>query len=175
MLQFIIKWWKPLAVVSILLINTLIAYTAGENSVQKQWDKDRLAHATETAKYHAAIIDLERKSQANLLQKEKELTNEIQYRESVVVDLKSELNGLRTIITANKHKAPITTGTGSRSDDRTTASWFVLDECVTEYTELAETADTQRDKLAKWKIYGEHIIEFRNDVEKLNNVKSNLF
>ena len=173
-MMWLINNWRYVALFLIAVAISFFSYHAGEDKVQGLWDADKLKQTQIIAEANKRALEIERKSQEALAQKQKELENEKRNTEMAITSADHELGRLHNTLANLKHKLSTTTQTPSPSDAALTQSWTLLGDCAKEYQQMGQVADQQRDKLAEWQGYGETIEQFREDVKKLENVKDNL-
>ena len=168
---WIMNHWRSIALIAISSLIAALSYQAGVDHVQKRWDEEKLIHAQDLAIANAKALEIERKSQEALAQKQKELEDEKRNTEMAIASADHELGRLQNTLASLKRKLSTTTQTSSPSDAALAQSWTLLGECAKEYKEMGQVADQQRDQLAEWQAYGGTVDQFRDDVKKLENVK----
>ena len=169
---WIMNHWRSIALIAISSLIAALSYQAGVDHVQKRWDEEKLIHAQDLAIANAKALEIERKSQEALAQKQKELEDEKRNTEMAIASADHELGRLHNTLANLKHKLSTTTQTPSPSDAALTQSWTLLGECAKEYKEMGQVADQQRDQLAEWQAYGETVDQFRDDVKKLDSLEN---
>ena len=171
---WIMNNWRSLALVVIASLIAAFSYQAGVDHVQKRWDEEKLVYAQELAIANAKALEIERKSQETLAQKQEELENEKRNTEMAIASADSELGKLQNTLASLKRKLSASAGGSGTSNAALTRSWTLLGECAKEYKEMGQVADQQRDKLAEWQGYGETVDEFREEVKKLDDEREGL-
>ena len=168
---WIMNNWRSLALVVLASLIAALSYQAGVDHVQKRWDEEKLIHAQDLAIANAKALEIERKSQEALAQKQKELEDEKRNTEMAIASADHELGRLQNTLASLKRKLSTTTQTSSPSDAALAQSWTLLGECAKEYKEMGKVADQQRDQFAEWQSYGEMVNTFKEDVKKIDNAK----
>ena len=168
-MTWIIDNWRSLALVVLASLIAAIAYQAGADEIQAQWDEEKLVHVQELIIANAKAQAIERKAQETLAQKQKELEDEKRKTETAIASADHELGRLHNTLASLKRQLSTSPSTPSPSDAALTQSWALLGDCAKEYQEMGQVADQQRDKLAEWQGYGETIDGFREEVKKFSN------
>ena len=171
MLIWIAKYWRPLALLALIVaagvawrIDRVNQYKAGEVAA--------------TAKLNAAITEAHKKQVAEVLEKERQaaaalaaeqakIEKERQYAKTTIDGMRGELGRVQKYAanhggSGNLPKAAQTTGT--LNDEALARGWALFGKCAIEYAGVAEVADEQRNDLAEWQAYG-RVVEGTN-VEK---------
>ncbi|WP_434777597.1 hypothetical protein [Neisseria sp. Ec49-e6-T10] len=137
----------------------------GQDYVKKDWALSEAKRIqAETVAALKASEDARKKEQAAIdkhAQKQKELINEKENTKLAAANADNELNRLRQTITSLKRQQSTTTTSLSASNEATTQSWDLLQQCAERYTKMGKISDEQRDELAEWQVYGQVIDEFR--------------
>ena len=171
---WIMNNWRSIALVAISSLIAALSYQAGVDHVQKRWDEEKLIHAQDLAIANAKALEIERKSQEALAQKQKELEDEKRNTEMAIASADHELGRLHNTIASLKRKLSTATQSPSPSDAVLTQSWTLLGECAKEYQQMGQVADRQRDQLAEWQAYGETVDLFHENVRKEGIVQDEL-
>ena len=175
-MTWIIANWRSLALVAIATLISALSYQAGQDRVQSKWNAEKLLQAQQIAIANAKAQAIERKAQETLVQKQKELEDEKRKTELAIDNAAAIDKRMSNTVAALKAKLSNTAGSASAFNENDLArSWTLLEDCTGKYTEVSRVADIQRDDLAEWQAYGETINQFREDVKKLENVKSKFF
>ena len=171
MLIWIAKYWKPLALLALIVaagvawrIDRVNQYKAGEVAA--------------TAKLNAAINDAHKKQVAEVLEKERQATaalaaeqakieKERQHAKTTIAGMRGELGRLQQYAENQRRRTNLSkaaTTTGPLNDEALARGWALFGKCAIEYAGVAEVADEQRNDLAEWQAYG-RVVEGTN-VEK---------
>ena len=160
MLIWIAKYWKPLALLALIVaagvawrIDRVNQYEAGEVAA--------------TAKLNAAITEAHKKQVAEVLEKERQaaaalateqakIEKERQHAKTTIAGMRGELGRLQQYAENQRRRAnlPATAEAAAASDGKTAANgWALFGKCAIEYAGMAEVADEQRNDLAEWQAY----------------------
>ena len=175
-MTWIMNNWRILAIEALSALVIWFAFDAGANSVQSKWDADKLIQAQLLADANQKALDTERAAADLLAKKQKDLEDEKRKTELAIDNAAAIDKRMSNTVAALKAKLSNTAGSASAFNENDLArSWTLLEDCTGKYTEVSRVADIQRDDLAEWQVYGETINQFREDVKKLENVKSKFF
>ena len=165
-MMWLINNWRYVALFLIAVAISFFSYHAGEDKVQGLWDADKLKQTQIIAEANKRALEIERKSQEALAQKQKELENEKVKSKAAIAGADTELGRMSNTIANLKRKLSNSTGgSGAFNENDLARSWTLLEDCTGKYTEVSRIADIQRDDLAEWQVYGETINQFREDVK----------
>ena len=162
MLIWVVKYWKPLALLALIVaagvawrIDRVNQYKAGEVAA--------------TAKLNAAITEAHKKQVTEVLEKERQATaalaaeqakieKERQHAKTTIAGMRDELGRLQQYAENQRRRTNLpkaTTTTGTLNDEALARGWALFGKCAIEYAGVAEVADEQRNDLAEWQAYGQ--------------------
>lgn len=155
------KYWEPLAALAVVgllfggwYIDRTMQYRKGRGD---EAAKISLILAEAANKQAAAAREKERRSAAELAERQTELEKERQDAEKSIGAMRLELDRLRQHAArrGSSRNLPATAATAAAPDGAESAEgWELLGECAAEYAGLAETADSQAADLREWQAYG---------------------
>ena len=156
---WLIKYWHPLAAAAVLAI--LAGLWQADRAHQYRLGAEHTAAsikaklAETAAKQAAAARNTERKQADALAAAQVKIEKERQDAQTVITDMRRELDRLRRHAETAARRLPAA-GQTARPSARTdsAAGWLLLGACAERYADLAETADAQRNDLAEWQAYG---------------------
>lgn len=160
---YLIKYWKPAAVVLLLLLSVasfrLIQHTAYKQGYNDATAKISADLAKAQNKQAAEVLAQERKQAAAFAEKQTEIEKEKQYAETVITDLRRELGRLQqhAVHQSRPRNLPATNQAACAPDETATKGWELFGASAARYAELAEVADKQRNDLAEWQAYGKAV------------------
>ena len=156
---WLIKHWRPLAAAAVLAI--LAGLWQADRAHQYRLGAEHTAAsikaklAETAAKQAAAARNAERKQADALAAAQVKIEKERQNAQTVITDMRRELDRLRRHAETAARRMPAAGQTARPSDSKDAAAgWLLLGACAERYAELAETADAQRNDLAEWQAYG---------------------
>ncbi len=156
---WLIKHWRPLAAAAVLAI--LAGLWQADRAHQYRLGAEHTAAsikaklAETAAKQAAAARNTERKQADALAAAQVKIEKERQDAQTVITDMRRELDRLRRHAETAARRMPAAGQTARPSDSKDAAAgWLLLGQCAQEYADLAETADAQRNDLAEWQAYG---------------------
>lgn len=156
---WLIKHWRPLAAAAVLAI--LAGLWQADRAHQYRLGAEHTAAsikaklAETAAKQAAAARNTERKQADALAAAQVKIEKERQDAQTVITDMRRELDRLRRHAETAARRMPAAGQTARPSDSTDAAAgWLLLGACAERYAELAETADAQRNDLAEWQAYG---------------------
>ena len=156
---WLIKHWRPLAAAAVLAI--LAGLWQADRAHQYRLGAEHTAAsikaklAETAAKQAAAARNTERKQADALAAAQVKIEKERQDAQTVITDMRRELDRLRRHAETAARRMPAAHQTARPSDSTDAAAgWLLLGACAERYAELAETADAQRNDLAEWQAYG---------------------
>ena len=156
---WLIKYWRPLAAAAVVAILAGLWRTDRAHQYRRGAEdtaasiKAKLSE--QAAAQTAAARNTERKQAAELAAAQVKIEKERQNAQTVITDMRRELDRLRRHTETAARRMPATGQTARPSDSTDAAAgWLLLGACAERYAELAETADAQRNDLAEWQAYG---------------------
>lgn len=156
---WLIKHWRPLAAAAVLAI--LAGLWQDDRAHQYRLGAEHTAAsikaklAETAAAQTAAARNTERKQADALAAAQVKIEKERQDAQTVITDMRRELDRLRRHAETAARRMPAAGQTARPSDSTDAAAgWLLLGACAERYAELAETADAQRNDLAEWQAYG---------------------
>ena len=156
---WLIKYWHPLAAAAVLAI--LAGLWQADRAHQYRLGAEHTAAsikaklAETAAKQAAAARNTERKQADALAAAQVKIEKERQDAQTVITDMRRELDRLRRHAETAARRMPAAGQTARPSDSTDSAAgWLLLGACAERYADLAETADAQRNDLAEWQAYG---------------------
>ena len=171
MLIWIAKYWKPLALLALIVaagvawrIDRAGQYRAGEVAATA---KLNAAITEEHKKQVAEVLEKERQATAALAAEQAKIERERQYAKTTIAGMRGELGRLQQYAENQRRRTNLpkaATTTGTLNDEALARGWALFGKCAIEYAGVAEVADEQRNDLAEWQAYG-RVVEGTN-VEK---------
>ena len=156
---WLIKHWRPLAAAAVLAILAGLWHTDRAHQYRRGAEdtaasiKAKLSE--QAAAQTAAARNTERKQADALAAAQVKIEKERQDAQTVITDMRRELDRLRRHTETAARRMPAAGQTARPSDSTDAAAgWLLLGACAERYAELAETADAQRNDLAEWQAYG---------------------
>lgn len=156
---WLIKHWRPLAAAAVVAILIGLWHTDRAHQYRRGAEdtaasiKAKLAE--QAAAQTAAARNTERKQADALAAAQVKIEKERQDAQTVITDMRRELDRLRRHAETAARRMPAAGQTARPSDSKDAAAgWLLLGACAERYADLAETADAQRNDLAEWQAYG---------------------
>ena len=156
---WLIKYRQPIAAAAVMAILAGL-WQADRAHQYRRGAEDTAASikaklSEQAAAQTAAARNTERKQADALAAAQVKIEKERQDAQTVITDMRRELDRLRRHTETAARRMPAAGQTARPSDSKDTAAgWLLLGACAERYAELAETADAQRNDLAEWQAYG---------------------